>query len=505
MTLRDHKPIVLNEFNGLWQRGDIEEVPPTHFTDCNNIRFVGSSAFATRYGIDKHQNVAVPLGQVVRIYNYITTGGSTLLCLTWDGTTGKIYHVVNSTTVFGPILTKIGMTDFGFVPYAGRAYITPFFTYQVGSLNFERGMQSEFLYVYLGAGAAARKAAGTTPAGTLTIANGAAGNTDAGFHLFAVVGESDSGYLTPPFAFAGFTTSAALSVSFSTVPILSGSQWTKRHIVATKVIVGYTGNTTGYKYFFISGAAINDNVTTTLSNISFFDADLLQDASHLLDNYSEIPAGVALCIYHNRLCLTTTFNDISIVLVSALGEPEAINQIDGLLIVPPDGNPITNAQEMRDVLYIFKRNKTVAFVDNDDAPSSWPMTVIDTALGCPVHGVATVIDSGSSSVDYLITASYQGIMIFNGKYAQSELSWKIKNYWEGLSRTNFRFISLLNDPIGQIIYCTLPTYKLLIGNYANGLDPKKIRWTPWSFDVKVNAIALVNIDQIIIAAEGRLV
>ena len=400
--MRDHTPIELNEFKGLWLRGNEEEVPLDHFTDGQNFQFVGSGSVATRNGIDRHQNVVAPLGKVTRIYNYITTQGSTLLALTWDGTDGEIFHIVDSTTVFGPILSITGMTDFGFVPYAGRAYITPFASFPLGDLTIEKGMEDEFLYVYLGAGAAARKAAGDPPTGQVTVTNGAAGNTDAGIHLFGVVFETDTGYLTPPAAFREFTTSANLSVSFSTVPVSMQSHITKRHIVATKKITTFNGDFTGFTYYFIPGATINDNVTTVLPNISFFDADLLEDASHLLDNFSEIPAGVSLNLYHDRLCLTTTFDDISIVLVSSPGEPEAFNQIDGLLIVPPDGNPITKAQEMRDVLYVMKRNRTVSFVDNDDVPSSWPMTVIDEALGCPVHGIATVIDSGSSSVDFTL-------------------------------------------------------------------------------------------------------
>lgn len=503
--MRGHQPLEITQFNGLFDRGDTEEVPIDHFSECENIRFIGSSAFGTRHGIDKYQDVAVPLGKVTRIYNYITSQGSTILCLTWDGTDGKIYHVIDATTVFGPILTIAGMIDFAFVPYAGRAYISPFATYVQGDLNVEKGMQSEFLYVYLGDGTAARKAGGTTPAGTLTVANGAAGHTDAGDHLFAVVGETDTGYLSAPVAFKKFTTVAASSVSFTTVPTFTGSQWTKRHIVATKKIKNYNGNTTGYTYYFIPGATINNNVSTSLANQSFYDADLLEDASHLLDNYAEIPAGCSLSIYHNRLCLSTTYTDISIVLVSAVGEPEAISQVDGLLIVPPDGNPVTLTQELRDVLYAMKRAKTVSFVDNDDVPSSWPMTVIDQALGCPVHGVATVLDSGSTNVDYLILASFQGIQIFNGKFTQPELSWKISNYWKGLDRNNFRLVSILNDPIEQCLYLTLPTYKVLVGNYANGLDPKSIRWGPLKFDVKVNALALVNINDLVIAAEGRLI
>lgn len=503
--MRSHQPVKLNSFQGHWDKGSVEEVPPDHFQDCENIRFVGTQAFASRYGIDKHQNVAVPLGNIVRIYNYITQDKNTLLVLTYDGTTGNLYHVVDGTTVHGPILTKVGMEDFGFVPYAGRAYITPFKSTLTGGLYIEKGLTGEFLYVYLGTGAAARKAGGNPPTGAITAANGAAGFTDAGFKLFGVVFESDTGYLSAPAAFSSFTTSATNSVSFSTVPVSAQSHIVKRHIVATISIEDYNGDTTGYTYYFIPNAVINDNTTATLANISFFDADLLKEASHLLDNFAEIPAGVALNIYHNRLCLTTTFTNISLVYVSAVGEPEAINQIDGILIVSPDGNPITNLQELRDILYVMKRNKTVSFVDNGDSPATWPMTVIDQAIGCPVHGIATVIDSGGSNVDFLIIASYKGIIIFTGRYILPELSWKISNFWASQDLVQFRKIQILNDSIKQVLYITLPDRRLEIGDYANGLDPEKIRWSPWRFDVTINTIALVNINTLILGAQTGLV
>ena len=503
--MRDHQPITLKEFKGLWDRGEIEEVPLDHFSDGENYKFVATGDIATRDGLGLHQTVASPLGNVVRIYNYILSTGNTLLVLTYDGVDGKIYHVTNSTTVFGPILTKAGMVDFAFTPYAGRAYISPIVYATQGDLNIEKGMSGEFLYVYKGDGTAARKAAGATPAGTLTVANGAAGNTDAGLHLFAVVGETDTGFLSAPVAFKDFTTSAASSVSFSTVPTFSGAQWTKRHIVATKIITGYNGNTTGYTYYFIPNATINDNVGTTLNNISFFDADLLEDASHLLDNYAEIPAGAVLGAYHERLILACTNTDINLCILSAPGEPEAINQITGLLTVKPDGNAITNTFELRDTLFLYKRNRTIAYNDNDDEPSTWKPTTVDEGLGCPIHGIATVLDSGGSNVDYLIVASFQGILLFTGTYVKPELSWKIANFWAGQSRANFRYIQLVNDSINQKLYCALPDRRLLVGDYKNGLDPKEIRWVIWRFDTKVNTVALVNIDTLILGAESRLV
>jgi hypothetical protein len=500
---REHEGEVIDQFNGLWSRGDVDNTPLDHFSECNNIKFIGSSSFRTRDGIGISQSVSTPLSNIKRAYNYPTNTANTLLILAYDSAsnTGSIYHVANASTVFGPILSKVGMTDFAFVPIAGRAYISPFATFDVGGLNQEKGLSGEFVYVYAGDGTAARKAAGSPLSGSMTIANGAAGHTDAGFHIFAFVVETSSGYLTPPGLNGSFITAAGSSVSFSSVDVSTDPSATKRHLVATKVITTFNGDLNGYQFFFVPNAIINDNVTTTLSNISFYDADLLDDASHLIDNYTEIPAGAVLSIYHTRLLVASIFTDISTILVSAVGEPEAISQIDGLIAVPPDGNPITNAQELRDVLYVFKRSKTVAYQDNESVPSSWPLITVDNALGTSVHGIATVLDSGSSSVDYLLICTYQGIMLFNGKYIQPELSWKIEDLWHKLNRNDFRFIQIINAPIQKEIYTVLPTGNLLSGNYGNGMDPKKIRWTPNSFVPRINSVAIVNIDEIILGAD----
>lgn len=504
--MRDHVPEEITAFNGLWLKGDPESVPRDHFSDGENFDFFARSAgVKTRPALNRHQNVAVPLGNVVRIYNYLTQSQNTLLVLTWDGTTGKIYHSVNSTTVYGPILTKTGMSDFAFAPYAGRAYISPFGTFVVNGLNVEKGLNGEFLYVYDGTGTAARKAAGTAAVGALTVANGASGSTDTGIHLFGVVGETDTGYRSPPVALKDFTLDGTHALNFSTIPVFTGSQWIKRHLVATIKIPTYNGNPSGYTYFFIPNATINNNIATTLNDVQFFDGALLEDASHLSDNYAEIPAGAVLSIYHERLILAATYNDISLVLVSEKGEPEAINQISGLLIVPLDGNAITNAQEMRDVLFITKRNRIVSYVDNEDVPSSWKPGKIDEAYGSPVHGIATVIDSGGVSIDYLILASYAGIIVFSGRVIIPELSFKISKFWEDLPRNEFRKIQLALDPIKKRLYCVLIDGRLLVGDYSNGLDAKNIRWTIWRFDITVNTIALVNINDIIIGAGSRLV
>ena len=503
MPVRDHQGIALDQFNGLWARGDKDTTPKDHFSDCNNIDYIAQSTFAPRPGIAISQDVLVPLTNIRRVYNYPTQTANTLIVLTYDYDTnqGSIHHVIDENTVYGPLLTIHNMTDFAFVPYAGRAYISPFGDYVNGELTFQKGLANEVVYVYDGLGNHARPAAGSGMSGAMTVANGAAGHTDPGLHIFGIVSQTISGYNAPPALLISFTTAAGNSVSFGSIPTSGDPSVVKRLLVATKVIPTFNGDLSGYQFFFVPNAVINNNTDTFLNNISFYDADLLADASGLLDNYTSIPAGASLSLYHNRLCVAATATDISLILVSQVGEPEAINQISGLIVFPLDGNPITNAQEMRDVFYVFKRAKTRAWVDNGGDPSSWPDTTIDNALGTCPHGIATVLDSGSSTVDYLIVCTYQGINQFNGRFVTPELSWKIEDLWKSLDRNKFGNIQIVHAPIQKEIYTILPDKSLLMGNFSNGLDWKNMRWSPWSFAMGVNTIAIQNIDTIILGAD----
>lgn len=553
-------PVPIEGFGGLYNRGESTSTPLDHFTDCNNLRYL-DQAFGVRYGIGINQNVGFPVTAIKRIYNYPTQTGNTFLALSVVGGIGSIYHVVNATTVFGPLLTISGMTDFAFQPFAGRAYISPFSSYTTGDLSVEKGLPSEFVYVYAGDGTPARKTGGSPLFGVLTIANGIAGHTDPGFHIFGFVAETKSGFLTAPGALTSFTTDATHSVSFGNVPTgqiitvtqtsssslmnLEDDTWTDipdpvnridladiineetmvdeqpttlftiptftktsigdpnivaRHLVATKVINNYDGNPLDYEYFFVPGATIPNNTDTFLNNISFFDADLVDSADSLFDNFTSIPAGAVLTTYHNRLVVCATYTDISVGWVSDQGDAESISQVDGLFIVPLDGNPITNAQELRDILYVTKRSRTVAFTDNGDVPSSWPMTVVDNALGTCVHGIATVLDSGAANVDFLIVCTYQGVTLFNGRYITPELSWKIEQFWRNLNRFNFKNIQIINAPIQKEIHIVTPDNNMLVANYSLGMDPQKIRWSPQSFPMPINSVSIYDIDQIILGA-----
>ena len=129
------------------------------------------------------------------------------------------------------------------------------------------------------------------------------GFADLGFHLIAVVYETDTGYLTAlgPENFASVTVvDTTKAITSFNIPVSPESFVLKRHLVATRAIMNYNGDQRGYQFYFIPEGTLDDNVTTELV-VSFMILIYLEDASHLMDNFSEIPAGVTLNTYKSRM------------------------------------------------------------------------------------------------------------------------------------------------------------------------------------------------------------
>jgi hypothetical protein len=521
-TARDHEPLVIEDFAGWWQRGDPESAPSDHFTQADNIQYF-QSGFETRYGILPYVSSPTLTLKPKRMYNYTTQKGDTLLVLS-EG--GNIYHITGTRTIVGPILTIPAMEDFGFVAINGRAYISPFKTYvdEAGD-KYQLGIQNEFIYVYKGDGTPARKAAGAAPVGTELVAslgNVTQGNkTDSGLHIIGVVYETDTGFFTaigPALKADKLIFTGTHEIVVSNIPVSPNPWVRKRHLVSTKWIPEYNGDQNGYQYFFIPGGNIDNNIDQT-KTITYFDADLLSDASHLADVFAEIPAGVALNTYHSRLVIvgeygtTETLTGLpagvtdnrSIARLSVAGEPEAVNKVDGIIVVPLDGHALTNVQEFRDIMYIFKKTRTYAYSDNYDEPVTWQEEILDQGIGAPVHGIATVLDTGGVNIDFLIIVDWSGLMLFNGVYAQPEMSWKIEDFWRGLDRNEFHQVQIVNDSINKKIWITLPfphVNRLLHADYKNGMNAKEIRWARWIYDCTINTITLTDTDKLVIGASG---
>lgn len=622
--MKQHQALLIDEFNGLWDRDPKDSCPLDHFLEAHNVAYP-EKAVETRPGIDTFKAI----GPVVRMYNYKTQQEEGLIIL---NNVGEFYHSLTdgSNVTYGPILTIAGVEDFGFQAYNGRAYITPFINeLDLLGNEYQIGMPGEFVYVYKGDGTPARKAAGfppslasappnsqistfkafnsrfdgvvtkgvhlltviddagnnlvpvfpviyapgnkeieltniPTPLGatsrtvlmtqaidpknyvpdqttytyyealvladnvtttakisvndaglTSSMATGVApvtaalqaaisndlGYADIGFHLFAVVYETDTGYRTAlgPENFASVNViDITKAITISNVPVSPDSFVVKRHIVATKAIPNYNGDQINNQFFFVPEGTIEDNVGTSIT-ISFYDADLLEDASHLIDNFSEIPAGVLLTTYKSRMALAATYDDESLLRLSAPGEPEAFDQVDGNVIIPLNGKAITNGQEFRDIFYCTKQTQMFAVVDNGLEPSEWPAPQpIDHGIGASVHGICTVLDEDGVNIEFFVVCNYSGVFLFNGTFNKPELSWKIYSRWSNQSRLNFSNLQVMNNTLDQQLFITLEPNFMFYADYKRGIDAKNIRWAIWELPVNTTSIAIVQTNVLVI-------
>lgn len=484
--LENHSPIVIEEFNGYYKRGDVDSVPLDHFSEVNNISYI-ESGFRTRDGLD----IFFPQGGIVRIYTYITQFGSPgFLALDVNS---DIYHIIPDLMTSTLILHVDDMDDFKICVLNNHVFITP--------MNVASGLD-DFLYIYKGDGTVARKVGGIPPLdadGALAAADTGTGHVEAGFHIYGVVYETDTGFLTQigPDTLAELNSAGGTSVVLTNIPVSPNSYVVKRRIVATKSIdpALYTGNTRGYQFFFVPDAVLADNTTTTITG-EFFDEELLDDASHLLNLMTEVKNGDALIAYHGRLIVATEFNDGALVRVSYPGEPEAFDAVSGLFTIPPNDKAVINLAVTRDILYLYKIDQTFAAVDNGSYPASWPVTVIDNGAGAGLHGVATINEQESGThTDYIMTLDLNGINLFTGTYIRPELSYKIWKFWtDDLLRPEKQFVcQILIDTLHKIVYINIPSHNMILfGDFANGLGPKEIRWGKWVFDIEPTTITLFD-------------
>jgi hypothetical protein len=480
---RDHEPITVGEFRGTFDRGQDDICPPNHFLDSLNVVF-------TELGVESRKGTGLhfAIADVHRIASYKRIGEADRL-LILDGS----FNLWDSTDLSNPILTVNGMTDFGMVSLYNRAYITPH--------DSTHGLPGEKVYVYEGSGVA-RPAAGGAPTGATMVAttSAATGSVEAGRRLFAVSYETISGYLTPPgpAIFTDYTGPGAKKVDLSVIP-LGPVGTVARVIVATKMLrADYAGDQDNQEFFLVPNGRIGDNVTTS-TTVDFFDADLQASADYLLDQMSVIPAGVGIGVYNSRLAVWGIDTNEAAVYFSLPGQPEAFSATEGFALAFPGdaAGGVRNCVEFRSQYYILKGgSKTYVTNDIDDNPAFWKVTNVDLSVGSECHGVAKVLDQTGSALDNFFCADRVGLFIFNGTFSGNELSRKISDIWQRITRTAFNQVEVVHDPIKARIYVAVPLdgadspTHVLVGNVDDGIDEANVRWTTYKFPKNPTSIAI---------------
>ena len=526
MTLRGHEPLPIDDFNGLWGRGDADSCPPGFWTDCANMEFSQSSAFS-RFPFAREYSCNIGMMRQ-QIFVTKVAGVQTVFIMGMDFG-GNFYKQQISPTPgdANPVLLNAAgansILDFDLVSINGIAFIT-FSQATVGLSSL--GSPAFGTNVYLYNGTTFRQAGGIRP-GAATIAVSAGGAGDPGWHMMGVAFEYDTGFVGPI-----QPTSAALSTglgyNLSAIPVGGGGTGCiARRIYSTKIIPNGFVDPLAQKYYYVG--RINDNVTTVFNNTTFFDNQLLQDDTKLLTIISNPPSGIGISKYHNRMIIwgfptmTLNINTVptpavtvnltpSTILISNVNNPESFDPVDGLILIDPNVlNSITDAdgfnreigltdcQEYRDILYCCKMTKTYALSDNGDVPATWPLSVVDEGAGSFIKGIATVLDSGGVNYEYLVIANLTGMYLFTGTFNRPELTYNIADLWKliytvpaGLfTATSQAKNHFVLDTINKKIYFNttitpaINVNTILVADFANVTNladmSKTIRWSKWFF------------------------
>lgn len=541
----EHQPIVLNAFNGLWARGKDEACPQDHFTDCGNVDYSQSSVFTRApYTKDFGGNIGI-LRE--RLYIANVSGTTTVFILALDSA-GNFYQLQLSPTPatnYTTLLASINAPnpfplDFDLVNINGRAYIT--FAFGSTGIPFSTlPAVPPTIYVY--DGTTIRAAGSIRPVtGTWTITATAGGTVDVGQHSVAVAFESNTGFISsllfyPP----GIAITAGnQTIHMTNIPTGPASTIARRIYVSLSNVSGSINPSGVFSPAQVFLAVrIGDNVTTTF-DVTAPDATLLSDGTYLYRIFDQLPCGVGIGKYHNRLVLWgfptqtitlrtggSNFQALTInltpstILLSNVNDPETIDTLNNYVILDSNepqyiqdasGNAaeigVTACQEYRDNLYVFKWTRTFAFTDNGNVPATWKPNTVDEGNGCFINGVMLVLDTGGVNYEYMIICNETGMYTFNGLFVRPEITWKIADLWKTIVKNvpssgsvfNGRIYPFL-DTINKKIYVSAvfsssfgtSLFSTLLCDYSNSfigataLTAGKnfsdvVKWSKWGYD-----------------------
>jgi hypothetical protein len=416
------------------------------------------------------------------------------IILDWDGTDGKFYDSDGAGT---PFLTITGCKYADVINTYGRVYISPLTDIGTPLDDASNG----FIWLYDGTTArlSGGIAADLTTGPTAVVDTILPGYGTPGQHLFAVLFETDTGFLTPPpdpSTWINFTTAGSVLVQMNDIP-LGPTECVARIIIATRTIVTYDGIPENWEMF--QAYRIPDN-TTTFQAWDLIDSGLVDSVDYLLDIYDRIPACNRISVYGSRLMYNGPHTDPSLVIVSRPSDPETSSKGEDYL-QKPDGSPedIYVGRELRDVYYIFKENSTWATRENpDQAVNAWPIELIDSGIGCSPFGIGEVMaNTGSLILDNFLVVGLTGAYIFSGTYSKEPISRNIQPAFTCrtyTSRSKTKYLRLVIDPVRRLFFILLPlinddpalnTAVLYVGNYFNGLSPDTIKWATWDEGVTI--------------------
>ncbi len=491
--MRGQTPIVIDDFRGLFNRGPQENCPKNYFPDCLNLEFEYHRAY-TRGEFLQTYNFTAFTGNIIGLYIFPRLDGTFRRLILHRETGTGIVRLIDIDHPSAPPFTVATYTTdvdaVSVLPLYNRLYIAQLTT-------FNEHKTDAVVQVYDGTNVA-RNAAGAAPSGaSMTATEPGAGNISAGIHLYAVVFETPSGFITKPGPAAWTNKTSAGSKNINLAGIPTGPAGTlNRYILATKRIPTYAPPQENFVLYFVPNGLVSGNVTTTLT-FDFFDTELVNSADYLLDQLETIPAGPLFSIgsslgvagykISSVLGPGATGDKTSIALVSKAVEVEAFSVDEGFIVVKPSmGGSLTNALDLNGTLYFFKEGLTAAIQpDMNTSPASWgDPGVIDSSIGSTPFGIAQYMGVPYIMNNGAFVMTRFGLQHFNGAY--NNISLAISGTWKDI--TNFKAFKnsiAVVDPDKKRVYTFIAkgsgyADNFMVMDFKDGFTADLVKWCPWN-------------------------
>jgi hypothetical protein len=509
--MKDQKafPIQGKDFDGLYARGvsgntyDPNECPSNGFTVASQVRYT-PWGIQGRPGTETFTPFVFPAGgTVVQILPYHTNNATTGAIINGyfivEHTVFPLTNVYDSNAAVPgtPIKTVGGAFWVSFIVLFGRIA----FTFH----DFVTGQIAGFFQVYKPGQAASRDNGGSGPtlAGVNFASSGTAGHVTQGIHVFGLAYEFDTGHISPLGTVTGtdvnfFTlANANQQVTATGLPAAFPANVAALWIVASRLVVNSSGNAPDYEVFFVKKITVAAAAVT----FDFTDESLEDSADYLFDLFARLFAPLGFTYYAGRLiCWGESYNagntiGPSCLRVSETEDPESFSISHGFVeVFRDDGDSgVKSCWEYKGLLIIQKENRTFVTRDNGDDPNTWQVDVLDGTIGGVLFGIAKTSNQvGAIRTDYTISIGRNGVYLFDGKFNEIPLTWKIERLWQQISeQSQYLTYQILDIPTAKllifkvwepiVIEVTPARPYMLVCDYSKGLSYQTVRWSQWFF------------------------
>lgn len=484
MNLFEYRKKPMNQYMGLYARGDDDDVPSNHFQQCQNIEFFPGSC-RTRKGSSIRYTFTGGANRT-RYFEFATSAVQSNVPIIFSMDSAGNFYMDATLLINIPFAT-----DFSAVQFFNKLFVT----FHDGNVGVG------VVYMWDNQNQDFRPIAGARPsaASAIIAADGAVTGTDEveiGKYLIAVAYETDSGFITPPgpliagvFTPTSYTAPGGKKINLSNIPI-GPANTAKRHILIT--------HGDGTEYFFVdnNGGLIPDNVTTT-AVLDFFNTDLVDSADYLFDVRESVPCGTGINIFSARLVVFGFDDpDESLMRVSQAGDPETFDQtVESVIIQKDDGYNIRAGGQIRDQFYLYKDVGVYVTNDNGDDPVNWDVFTVEKAVGaanCRALSTVSATSMTGAHHDVHLFADKSGLYINNGAVVFPEMSFKVKTIWD--TNVDFTKVDPFIDAKNKRVYILgLLDGTMLVGDYTEGIDSKTIKWSIWKLPNNVTNGAILDI------------